>query len=50
MTNQGHAAYNRSYEARPDVNDPNTVDRLTRDAIRILLDQSESNRRHKRRR
>ncbi len=50
MTNTDRSAYTRTHNTRPDVNDPNTVDRLTRDAIAILLSMSEPNRRRRRRR
>lgn len=48
MNDHSQAKQFRQHETRPDVNDPKTVDRLTRAAIRILTQQAEPNRRRKR--
>lgn len=49
MMSNSQASSQHQPESRPDVNDPNTVDRLTRDAIRILTSRSQPNKRRRRR-
>lgn len=48
MNSHNQAKQLQQQESRPDVNDPKTVERLTRAAIRILNQQAEANRRRKR--
>jgi hypothetical protein len=48
MENYSQASKDRQRDSRPDVNDPNVVDSLTRAAIRILTAQAEPDKRRKR--